>query len=78
MAQLLKAVRLVGKWVNKMSLDPQTPIKLEVTLNEVEGILTGLGELPTKTGAFGLLMKIQAQVKTQIPTEALPEEPKTE
>ena len=62
-----------------MSLDPQTLIKLDVTLNEVEGILAGLGELPTKTGAFGLLMKIKTQVESQLPKEeTLPEEPKAE
>jgi hypothetical protein len=62
-----------------MSLDPQTPIKLDVTLNEVEGVLAGLGELPTKTGAFGLMMKIQAQVQSQMPKEETPpEEPKAE
>jgi hypothetical protein len=58
-----------------MSLDPKLPIKLELTLNEVEGVLAGLGELPTKSGAFGLLMKIQSQVQAQIP---VPEEAKTE
>ena len=58
-----------------MSVDPKTLINLELTLNEVEGILAGLGELPTKTGAFSLLMKIQAQTQTQIPP---PEELKTE
>ena len=58
-----------------MNVDPKTPINLELTLNEVEGILAGLGELPTKTGAYGLMMKIQAQTQTQVP---LPEEPKTE
>ena len=31
-----------------MNIDPKTPINLELTLNEVEGILAGLGELPTK------------------------------
>jgi hypothetical protein len=55
-----------------MSLDPKLPIKLDLTLNEVEGVLAGLGELPTKSGAFGLLMKIQSQVQMQVP---LPEEP---
>lgn len=52
-----------------MSLDPQLPIKLDVTLNEVEGILAGLGELPTKTGAFSLLLKIQAQLQSQLPAQ---------
>jgi hypothetical protein len=50
-----------------MSLDPKLPIKLELNLNEVEGILAGLGELPTKTNAFALLMKIQSQVQMQVP-----------
>ena len=58
-----------------MNIDPKTPINLELTLNEVEGILAGLGDLPTKTGAYGLMMKIQAQTQTQVP---LPEELKTE
>jgi len=61
-----------------MSLDPQTLIKLEITLNEVEGILAGLGELPTKTGAFALLMKIRAQTEVQLPKEEPKEEPKAE
>lgn len=50
-------------------------IKLELSLNEVDGIIAGLGELPTKTGAFPLLMKIRAQTEPQIPTT---EEPKAE
>ena len=57
-----------------MSLDPKTLINLELTLNEVEGILAGLGELPTKTGAFSLLMKIRSQTEPQI----VQEEPKAE
>jgi len=57
-----------------MSFDPNTQIKLELTLNEVDGVMAGLGELPTKTGAFSLLMKIRAQVGSQLPQE----EPKTE
>ena len=57
-----------------MSLDPKLLIKLDLTLNEVEGIIAGLGELPTKTGAFSLLMKIQAQINTQLPTPETPAE----
>ena len=52
-----------------MSFDPTLVIKLEVTLNEVEGILAGLGELPTKSGAFALLMKVRAQTEAQLPKE---------
>jgi len=52
-------------------MDPKLLIKLDLTLNEVEGVLAGLGELPTKTGAFPLIMKIQAQVQAQLPKEEL-------
>jgi hypothetical protein len=55
-------------------MDANLMIKLEVTLSEVEGILAGLGELPTKTGAFALLMKVRAQTEAQLPKE----EPKAE
>ena len=55
-------------------MDMQTPIKLELTLNEVEGIMAGLGELPTKSGAFALLMKVRTQAESQLPKE----EPKAE
>jgi hypothetical protein len=50
-------------------MDANIAITLNVTLNEVEGILAGLGELPTKTGAFALLMKIRAQTEAQLPKE---------
>ena len=50
-----------------MNFDPQLPIRLDVTLNEAEGILAGLGELPSKSGAYGLLMKLQAQIESQLP-----------
>jgi len=60
-------------------MDPKLSIKLEITLNEVEGILAGLGELPTKSGAFALLMKIRAQTEAQLPKEEpQAEEPKAE
>jgi hypothetical protein len=60
-------------------MDANLQIKLEVTLNEVEGILAGLGELPTKTGAFALLLKVKAQTEAQLPKEeTLAEKPTTE
>jgi hypothetical protein len=60
-------------------MDANLQIKLEVTLNEVEGILAGLGELPTKTGAFALLLKVKAQTEAQLPKEeTLAETPTTE
>jgi hypothetical protein len=57
-----------------MSLDPQLAFKLDLTLEEVDGVFVALGELPTRSNAFPLAMKIRAQVQTQLP----PEEPKVE
>ena len=60
----------------------QTPIKLALTLEEVEGILAALGELPTKTNAFMLMAKIRGQAQVQLPEQETPvevvEEPKAE
>ena len=42
-------------------------IKLELTLEEVNGILQVMGELPTKTNAFPLMMKIKEQAEAQLP-----------
>ena len=44
-------------------------IKLELTVDEVNAILQVLGDLPTKTGAFPLVMKIKDQAEPQVPTE---------
>jgi hypothetical protein len=33
---------------------------------EIDGVIAGLGELPTKTNAFMLLMKIQSQIEAQM------------
>ena len=55
-------------------MDMQQTIKLDLTLNEIEGVLTGLGELPTRSNAFVVMMKIRAQVEAQLPKE----EPKAE
>lgn len=57
-------------------MNAELPITLNITLNEAEGILAGLGELPSKSGAFGLMMKIKAQVEGQLPPEE--EAPKAE
>jgi hypothetical protein len=45
-------------------------MKLELTLDEVKGILTVLGDLPTKTGAWALIKKIEEQAEPQVPVEA--------
>ena len=52
----------------------QAPIKLDLTLEEVEGILAALGELPTKTNAFMLMAKIRGQAQVQLPKEEAPVE----
>ena len=44
-------------------------IKLELTVDEVNAILQVLGDLPTKTGAFPLVMKIKEQAEPQVPKE---------
>ena len=40
-------------------------MKLELTPEEVQAILQVLGQLPTSSGAWPLLVKIEAQVKAQ-------------
>jgi hypothetical protein len=50
-------------------MDMQTPIKLDLTLEEVTGICIALGDLPTKTNAFMLIAKINAQIQPQLPKE---------
>jgi hypothetical protein len=52
----------------------QAPIKLDLTVEEVNGILAALGELPTKTNAHMLMAKIRIQAEPQLPVE----EPKAE
>ena len=44
-------------------------IKLELSIEEVNGIIAALGELPTKTNAMFLIQKIADQAKPQLPPE---------
>jgi len=44
-------------------------INLNLSVDEVNGILQVLGELPTKTGAYVLLMKIKQQADEQVKPE---------
>ena len=44
-------------------------IKLELSVDEVNAILQVLGDLPTKTGAFPLVMKIKEQAEPKVPKE---------
>jgi hypothetical protein len=48
-------------------------IKLELSIDAVNFILQVLGELPTKTGAFPLVMNIKEQADPQVPKEEKPE-----
>jgi hypothetical protein len=42
-------------------------IKLELSIDEVNAILQVLGELPTKSGAWPLVLKIKEQAEPQVP-----------
>ena len=44
-------------------------IKLELDINEVNAILQVLGDVPTKIGAYPLVMKIKEQAEPQIPQD---------
>lgn len=41
-------------------------VNLVLTTDEANAILNVLGELPTKTGAFTLLLKIKDQIDVQL------------
>jgi hypothetical protein len=49
-------------------------INLNLDDHEVQSILNVLGELPSKSGAWPLMIKIEAQAKAQLP-EPEEEEP---
>ena len=42
-------------------------IKLELSIEEVNVLLSILGELPTKSGVWNLVIKIKEQAEAQIP-----------
>jgi hypothetical protein len=44
-------------------------IKLELEQNEVQAIMNVLGDMPTKSGAYMLLVKIGSQANEQMPKE---------
>ena len=44
-------------------------IKLELSIEAVNFILGTLGELPSKTGAWPLIMQIKEQAEPQVPKE---------
>ena len=45
-------------------------MKLELETNEVQFILNVLGELPSKSGAWPLIVKVKEQAEAQLPQEA--------
>ena len=42
-------------------------IKLELSVEEVNAILQVLGQLPTSSGAWPLLLKVKEQAEKQVP-----------
>lgn len=48
-------------------------INLKLSTDEINAILQVLGELPTKTGAWPLVLKIEEQAKAQLPKEEVKE-----
>jgi hypothetical protein len=44
-------------------------INLNLSIEEVQGILNVLGELPSKSGAWPLIVKIKEQAEAQLPKE---------
>ncbi|MEC7132019.1 MAG: hypothetical protein VXW99_01125 [Pseudomonadota bacterium] len=49
-------------------------IELKLEMAEVNSILKVLGELPSKSGAWPLMVKIQEQTKAQLPDQEQEEE----
>jgi hypothetical protein len=45
-----------------------------LSIEEASAILSVLGDLPTKTGAFPLLIKLKDQADAQVPPEQVVEE----
>ena len=52
-------------------------VNIELTVEEVNGILTVLAELPTKTNAWPLFSKIQEQVKAQAQPNSSTQKPES-
>lgn len=46
-----------------------TDIQLSLTVEEVNAVLQTLGNLPTSSGAYPLLMKIKGQAEASIASE---------
>jgi len=49
-----------------------TNLNIVLTLDEVNGVLTALGQLPTSSGAYPLLVKIKEQADAQLAAAPAP------
>jgi len=49
-------------------------LNITLTVDEVNAILQTLGNLPTSSGAFPLLMKVKQQAESQMPDQAKAED----
>ena len=45
-------------------------MKLELDVNEINFVLQTLGQLPSSSGCWPLILKIKEQAKAQVPKEA--------
>ena len=61
-----------GKSTHTIDVDPKegNTMNLNLETNEVQFILNVLGELPSKSGAWPLIVKIKEQAEAQLPQEA--------
>ena len=50
-------------------MDDSMNINLSLSIEEVNGILQTLGQLPTSSGAWPLVVKIKEQAESQIPKD---------
>jgi len=44
-------------------------IQLNLTVEEINAVLQTLGQLPTSSGAYPLLVKIKEQAESQVPQQ---------
>lgn len=49
-------------------------INLALTVDEVNAVLQTLGNLPTSSGAWPLVVKIKDQAESQLPAQSAPPE----
>jgi hypothetical protein len=53
-------------------LEKKMELTLKLTVEEVNSVLQVLGELPSKTGAWPLMLKIKQQADAQVPKSETP------